>query len=85
MEHPIDRAARELGSQRALADALGVTKAAVWQWKDPDRKTPAEHCPAIEQLTHGKVTCEELRPDVNWSVLRRGNPYLPDGAGNGSE
>jgi DNA-binding transcriptional regulator YdaS (Cro superfamily) len=70
MEHPIDRAAKLLGSQVALANALGVTKAAVGQWKDEGRRVPAEHCPAIERLTDGVVTCEELRPDVAWGVLR---------------
>jgi DNA-binding transcriptional regulator YdaS (Cro superfamily) len=80
MEQPIERAARALGSQVALASALGVTKAAVGQWKEEGRRVPAEHCPAIERLTKAKaaesgdptllVTCEELRPDVDWGVLR---------------
>ena len=68
--HPIDVAAGLLGSQVALASALGVTKAAVNQWKDVGRRVPAEHCPAIERLTKGKVRCEDLRPDVEWDVLR---------------
>jgi len=33
---------------------------------------PAEHCPAIEELTGGDVRCEEMRPDVKWHVLRNG-------------
>lgn len=70
MDHPIDRAAKVVGSQTALAVALGVTKAAVGQWKDPGRRVPAEHCPAIERLTSGAVRCEDLRPDVAWDVLR---------------
>ena len=70
MTHPIEKAAGIVGSQSALAAALGVTKAAVWQWKDPDRKVPAEHCPAIERVTRGEVRCEELRPDVDWGYLR---------------
>lgn len=70
MEHPIEKAARIVGSQRALATALGVTKGAVWQWKDGDRQVPAEHCPGIERLTQGQVRCEELRPDVDWGYLR---------------
>jgi len=68
--HPIDRAAEILGSQKALADHLGVTRGAVNQWKDPERKVPAEHCPQIERATSGRVRCEELRPDVAWDVLR---------------
>lgn len=70
MDHPVDRAARAVGSQTALAAALGVTKAAVGQWKDEGRRVPAEHCPSIERLTGGVVRCEDLRPDVAWDVLR---------------
>ncbi|GAA0809166.1 transcriptional regulator [Cupriavidus gilardii] len=69
-EHPIDMAARIVGSQVALAVHLSVTKAAVNQWKQPGRKVPAEHCPAIERLTGGLVRCELLRPDVDWAYLR---------------
>lgn len=70
MSQPIEKAARIVGSQSALAAALGVTKAAVWQWKEDGRKVPAEHCPVIERLTGGKVRCEQLRPDVDWAYLR---------------
>lgn len=69
-EHSIDVAARIVGSQVALAALLGVTKAAVNQWKDPSRKVPAEHCPVIERATNGAVRCEDLRPDIEWAVLR---------------
>lgn len=71
MEHPIDRAAKAVGSQAALARGLSVTKGAVGQWKQPDRQVPAEHCPSIERMSG--IRCEELRPDVEWGVLR-GNP-----------
>ena len=31
------------------------------------RKTPpADRCPAIERALDGRVTCEDLRPDVRW-------------------
>jgi len=71
--HPVERAATVIGSQAALASALGVTRAAVGQWRLPGRRVPAEHCPAIEKMTRDlgdAVTCEELRPDIQWSVLR---------------
>lgn len=69
--HPIDRAASIVGSQVALAVLLGVTKAAVNQWKDDGRKVPAEHCPPIERATKGQVRCEDLRPDIEWHILRK--------------
>lgn len=70
MDHPIDKASRLVGSQTSLAALLGVSKTAVSQWKDEGRRVPAEHCPLIERATKGLVTCEELRPDVAWDVLR---------------
>lgn len=73
MEHPIDRAARILGSQVTLASLLKVTKAAVGQWRHEGRRVPAEHCPVIERETRMRgetVPCEDLRPDIPWDVLR---------------
>lgn len=70
METALDRAAKKLGSQKALAALLNVTKSAVSQWRDEGRRVPAEHCPLIERATNGEVRCEDLRPDVAWDVLR---------------
>lgn len=66
----LERAAEILGGQSHLALALNVSKSAVSQWKEEGRRVPAEHCPEIERLTSGAVTCEELRPDVGWGYLR---------------
>lgn len=57
-------------SQVELARKLGVTSGAVSQWANGTTKVAAERCPAIEQATGGLVRCEDLRPDVQWSVLR---------------
>lgn len=59
-------AARRAGSQTALAAKLSRQKAAVSRWLV--KQIPAEVCPEIEKLTG--VPCEELRPDVSWSILR---------------
>lgn len=69
-EEALEKAISTIGSMKALGDSLGISKGAVSQWKDHGRRVPAEHCPQIEMLTEGKVRCEDLRPDVNWSVLR---------------
>jgi len=69
----IDALARAIdlvGSATELARFLGVTKAAVSQWRLEGRRVPAEHCPSIERLTHGIVRCESLRPDVDWAAVR---------------
>lgn len=66
---PIRKAAEIVGSQVALASALGTSKQNISSWIRTER-VPTKYCPDIEQATNGQVTCEELRPDVNWSVLR---------------
>ena len=59
------------GATSDLARELGVTAVTVYQWKEGIKQVPAARCPAIEEATGGLVTCEELRPDVNWAVLRK--------------
>ena len=66
----LQKAISIVGSATALAHHLNITKGAVSQWKDEGRKVPAEYCPAIDRLTNGAVTCEDLRPDVDWAYLR---------------
>lgn len=61
-------------SQAGLAAALGVSQGMVWQWVHGRRRVPADRCPDIEAATGGAVTCEELRPDVSWHVLRNAPP-----------
>jgi DNA-binding transcriptional regulator YdaS (Cro superfamily) len=71
MSNAILKAADLLGGQASLARAMGVQPPTVNQWAKGDRPIPAERCPQIEALTAGGVRCEELRPDVNWAVLRK--------------
>jgi DNA-binding transcriptional regulator YdaS (Cro superfamily) len=68
MMKPIQKAIDILGGAMPAAQALGVSHQSVYFWMSGDRTVPAELCPDIELATG--VTCEELRPDVNWSVLR---------------
>lgn len=58
------------GSQVELARNLNVTRAQVWQWLNYKNSISLEKAIDIEDKTNGQVTCEELIPDVNWSVLR---------------
>lgn len=77
------RAAELLGGQAAVALACGFPdRRHVWPWFNTDRRVPAEHCPAIERATAGAVRCEELRPDVQWGVLRE--PVTPEAVGDAS-
>lgn len=67
-ETPLGRAIRLCGGITKMARDLGLNgHGVVYQWTRA--RVPAEHCPDIEALCG--VPCEELRPDVNWAVLRR--------------
>jgi len=53
-----------------LCEAIGAFSSDVSNWATGQRQVPAERCPQIESATGGLVRCEDLRPDVQWSVLR---------------
>lgn len=59
-----------LGGPTAASRALKVTPQAVFFWLKGLRTIPPEKCIALERETAGKVTVEELRPDVDWAVIR---------------
>lgn len=70
-EKPLERAIQIAGSQVKLAAALGVRQGHVWKWLNTAREgVPAKYCPEIERLTRREVTCEELRPDIDWGYVR---------------
>lgn len=75
----LEHAIAVLGGITKFAAALDLNShATAHQWRS--NRVPAEQCPRIEALTRDVarekvdptliVTCEELRPDVAWSVLR---------------
>ena len=66
----IREACRVVGGQAAMSRSLGVSPPTVNQWTTGVRQIPAERCLEIEKVTNGTVTCEELRPDVDWKYLR---------------
>lgn len=79
------RGAEILGGQAAVAAVLGYSdRRNVAPWFKPNGpRFPAEHCPKLERATKEApphpaglkpVTCEELRPDVPWDVLRMQTP-----------
>ena len=61
---PIERAVDLAGGQKALADAINVKPAMVWQWVNGHRPVAAHHCLPIQQATEGQITVHDLRPDV---------------------
>jgi len=75
---PLERACEIVGSQAALAKALGVTPAVINQWLKGRRPIPPRHCPEIEGLTSGEVRCEDLCPEVDWAAIRSSNQQGPN-------
>ena len=71
---PIDAAISVVQSAAEFAKAIDRSPQFVSQLRSGGRQVPAELCPLIELATGGKVRCEELRPDVNWAVLRTPTP-----------
>jgi DNA-binding transcriptional regulator YdaS (Cro superfamily) len=67
------------GKAARMAEHFKVSDQTVSFWRKGERdgrpiKFPADFCPECERLTREKgdpVTCEELRPDVPWEVLRK--------------
>lgn len=57
---------RSLGGPTAVARMLGIKAPSVIGWAG---KPPPDRCPAIERATGGRVTCEQLRPDVAWQRI----------------
>jgi len=77
-EHALDTVARLIGGRPVLADRLGVSVAAIGNWKT--RGVPIEHCVNIELAVQGAITRRELRPD-DWREIW---PELdPDFTGTG--
>ncbi|WP_425102770.1 YdaS family helix-turn-helix protein [Burkholderia ambifaria] len=62
------RAIKRARGTKRLAELIGerTTPQAVSNWVS--RGVPMERCPVVQHLTG--VTCEELRPDVDWAALR---------------
>lgn len=59
------------GARSWLAREINVSPVLVSQWATGVRQVPAEHCPSIERATSGLVSCEDMRPDVDWAYLRK--------------
>lgn len=60
-----------VGLASGLARDIGVSPVLISQWSNGVRQVPAERCPDIERATCGVVRCEDLRPDIDWAVLRQ--------------
>lgn len=54
----------QFGSQKKLADAIGITQQGVSYLLNKAPRVPAEMAVAIHKATKGKVRKDQLRPDI---------------------
>lgn len=65
----LNRAIALAGGLTAFTAAVGAPSThAVKAWRIAG--VPEKYCPTIERITERQVLCEELRPGVEWGVLR---------------
>jgi len=69
MNKAIEKAISGIGSQQILAKQCGVSQHTVSLWLNGG-KMDVKYIPAIIKATEGKVRAEDLRPDVDWAVIR---------------
>jgi DNA-binding transcriptional regulator YdaS (Cro superfamily) len=56
----------------ALARDTDASREAARHWLSGRQPIPLDRCPAIEAATAGKVRCEDLRADVDWTRDAKG-------------
>lgn len=56
--------------QNAFAIRCGTSLGYLRKALSIRQKISAETCILIEEHSHGQVRCEQLRPDINWAVIR---------------
>lgn len=68
------------GALAEMARALGIERVYLSQLAANDRKPSPKLCAAIERVTGGRLTCEELRPDIVWHRVSDAEwPHHPSG------
>ncbi|MEX2986850.1 transcriptional regulator [Serratia fonticola] len=60
----IQKAIQAVGSQKKLANAVGVSQPNVWCWLHNKKRVSPENVTAIVDATGGEVQGYEIRPDL---------------------
>ena len=74
--------AREWETQAAAARAIGMSQQAIPRWSREG--IPPKHAVAIERVTQGRITREELRPDI-FGPIEHAAPQVQETRGQVSE
>lgn len=69
--------------RREIAARAGIGDAYLYQVLTGRKPASPELCIALERESNRAITCEELRPDVDWAYLRgtTANIHTPAGQG----
>jgi hypothetical protein len=62
-----------------VAAKVGLNEQYLYQCLTLRRRPPADRCPDIERALDGRVTCEQMRPDVRWQRVPDPAWPHPDG------
>lgn len=65
-----DWLAAKRGRIAMVARETGLPQSFISKIASGVKPIPADRCPTFERITAREVTCEEMRPDVEWHVLR---------------
>lgn len=64
INEPIERAIAVVGTQKKLAERVGVAQPTVWSWLHSKKKVSPEYVPVLVAVTGGAVSAAEIRPDL---------------------
>lgn len=64
MNQAIERAVKIAGSQKKLAQMIGVSQPNVWSWLHNKKRVSPERVLPIVKATKGQVKAFQIRPDL---------------------
>ncbi|WP_423729160.1 helix-turn-helix domain-containing protein [Histophilus somni] len=70
MDKNIKKTINLVGTQTKLAKLCGVSQPSISIWLNGG-KMDVKYIPSLIKATNGEVTPEDLRPDVDWEVIRQ--------------
>lgn len=59
-----------LNERRKFEIEGGISIGYIRKAASTEQRLGAEYCIAIEKATNREVTCEEIRPDIDWKYIR---------------
>lgn len=62
----------QFGSVRDASKKIGVSQQAMYSWIAGTRTISAEAAIQFEVITNRAIRVEQLRPDIDWAFIRRG-------------